>query len=378
MAGLYIHIPFCQRKCIYCDFYSVEGTVLIQKFLDALELEILNTVPSNKTETFHTIYIGGGTPSLLTPDQVTKIFKLTSKLFTISSNSEITIEINPGTVTLDTLKAYRQLGINRLSIGIQSLHNDELKFLGRIHNVQQAEDALRLSREAGFQNISVDLIQSLPMHTTARVHETLERICAFRPEHISAYSLIVEDGTPLAEMVRRGEVLPLQQDNDAENYEYVAGFLQREGYVQYEVSNFALPGFYSRHNHNYWNHTPYLGFGPSAHSFKGNIRWWNVRDVNEYCRRLLDGKSPEEKEEQLSLEQLLEERIFLGLRSSGIDIDILRNDYGFIMTDKIQKELDSWRVNNLTVSDGNLIRLTTKGYAICDELTGRMISLLAK
>jgi oxygen-independent coproporphyrinogen-3 oxidase len=375
MASVYIHIPYCERKCIYCDFYSVEQQSSIDRFLEALTAEIIQTAPLVKGRSCETIYFGGGTPSLLIPAQLEKILDTLTGLYSISSDPEITLEANPGTLTKENLNGYRKLGINRISLGIQSFHQDELQFLGRIHTVEQALESVGLARKSGFENISIDLMMSMPGQTIQKLEYSLERGVALEPQHISVYSLTIEKGTPLHRKVETGEILPLPPDQDADLYEFSMEFLGKHGFEHYEVSNYARPGFRSRHNSNYWNHTPYCGFGPSAHSFRQNRRWWNIADVNVYCDMLLHGKSAVTGEEILGKEQLLEEAIFLGLRSSGIDLDHLVNCYGFSMTERINVLFNRWIHGGLVVQEEAHLRLTSRGYLVCDEICTELLSL---
>ncbi|MGD0339977.1 MAG: radical SAM family heme chaperone HemW [Bacteroidota bacterium] len=376
MSGLYIHIPFCERKCIYCDFYSVDKKSSIDRFLEALETEIASTASIAGENKFGTIFIGGGTPSLLTPAQLEKIFHVLSKSFMIENDSEITIEANPGTVTTEKLRDYRALGINRISFGIQSFHKDELQFLGRIHNVEQAMESIGFAREAGFTNIGIDIMISLPGQTVRKLEYSLARAVALEPRHISTYSLIIEKGTPLYRMVEEGKVTPLSTDLDADLYEFTMEYLTNHGFEHYEVSNYARPGFRSIHNSNYWNHTPYIGFGPSAHSFWEGKRWWNIADVEIYCDLLLKGKSAIAGNEILGREQLLEEAIFLGLRSGGINLQHLVDQYGFFMAEPVHSLFNQWINEGLAVQKGAHLRLTSRGYLVCDELCARLIDLI--
>ncbi len=377
MSGFYIHIPFCERKCIYCDFYSVEDRSSIDRFLEALIAEMISTAPLVQKLDFETIYVGGGTPSLLTPQQLEKIFNTISAHYPIQKNPEITLEANPGTVTIEKLRGYRALGVNRISFGIQSFHDDELRFLGRIHSVEQAVESIAFARKAGFRNIGIDLMISLPGQTIQKLGHSLEQAVGLDPQHISAYSVSIEKGTPLHRMVEMGQVSPISPDQDADVYEFTMEYLDNHGYEHYEVSNYARPGFHSRHNSNYWNHTPYRGFGPSAHSFHESKRWWNIADVNSYCDRLLNGKSAMGGEETLGGRQLLEEAIFLGLRSGGLDLGHLSDHYGFVITEPVRSLLNRWFADGFAVQNEDRLRLTSCGYLVCDELCMQMIGLEA-
>jgi len=379
LTSLYIHIPFCERKCLYCDFYSVTDTERVEDFLGALAQEIALQKYRSGEVVFGTVFFGGGTPSLQTPAQVERILSELHTAFRIAPDAEITLEANPGTVTGEKLRAFSSLGINRLSIGIQSFHDHDLKALGRIHDRAEAFRCVDLARAAGFDNISLDLIYSIPEQTLAEWEDNLRIAVDLAPQHIAAYSLIVEDGTPLAQMVGAGEVRMNSTDLEAEMYERAMERLGAHGYEHYEVSNYALPGFRCRHNGNYWSHIDYLGFGPSAHSFwKGSDgtsgrRWWNVADLSTYLDRLKGGILPVDSEEQVGLKEMLNERIFLGLRSSGVDLSELRRDLGYDLKTKQAGTVQRLLEGQMALLDGDALRLTPKGFLLCDEICGRLL-----
>lgn len=379
MASLYLHIPFCEHKCIYCDFYSIENMSSMDHFLAALEIEIVRRAEMvSSQESIETIFFGGGTPSLLSARQFEKIFSLIHKHFRIQSDAEITCESNPGTVELNKLNEFRSVGFNRVSFGIQSFHDDDLKFLTRIHSAEEAERAVESAYRAGFENVSCDLIFALPNQTPSRWNENLRRAIALQPKHISAYALIVEDQTPLATMVKNKLVAPLPDEEDAELYEITIDTLRSNGYEQYEVSNFAKPGFLSRHNFNYWNHANYVGLGPSAHSFWKDSattgkRWWNVRSIQSYCEMLNRGEFPVVGGEEIDHDKFFNEEIFLGLRSTGIDLKKLRGSYGEDPLVKHNALLQSYEQEGLLLQTNEKIVLTAKGYAVCDEIAGALI-----
>lgn len=379
MASLYLHIPFCEHKCIYCDFYSIENMSSMERFLAALEKEItLRSEMFSGKNSIETIFFGGGTPSLLSAVQFEKIFSLLNKHYRIEPNAEITCESNPGTVELNKLSEFRSVGFNRVSFGIQSFHEDDLKFLTRIHSAEEAERAVESAYKAGFENVSCDLIFALPNQTPERWKENLRRAIALQPKHISAYALIVEEQTPLATMVKNKLVAPLPDEEDAELYEITIETLTANGYEQYEVSNFAQPGFLSRHNYNYWNHSDYIGFGPSAHSFckdssTSGKRWWNVRSIQSYCDDLEKNVFPVVGSEEIDRKKFFTEEIFLGLRSTGIDLKKLYPLYGediFSVKQVILKEMEQ---EGLLLRQNNIISLTAKGYAVCDEIAAKLI-----
>ncbi|MCX6122608.1 MAG: radical SAM family heme chaperone HemW [Ignavibacteriales bacterium] len=376
MASLYLHIPFCEHKCIYCDFYSIvpaesgeAHTSLVSRFLSALGTEIhLRAEDKRFHESVETIFFGGGTPSLLHPSDIEKILNLLSSRFLIQKNAEITLETNPGTVNKQKLKAFQSAGINRISMGIQSFYDDDLRFLTRIHTASEAKQCVIDAYAAGFKNVSFDLIFSLPHQSLQRWKSNLEQAMELQPTHISCYSLIVESGTPLFNMVQSKQVTLLDTDSDAELYEMTIDFLTSHGFEQYEVSNFAKPNFKCRHNINYWNHSNYLSFGPSAHSFWEHERWWNVSNIAAYIEQLSTRTLPLSGGEHLSESKLMEESIFLGLRSEGIDFKKfhrrfardLQAENSSIISELIQQ-------GRARMEDG-LFRLTAKGYLVCDEI----------
>lgn len=383
MPSLYIHIPFCEHKCIYCDFYSIAPNgassrleLPIGRFLDGLRREIELRAQEEKFRVpYETVFFGGGTPSLLSSEELGSILGRIAASFVLEPGAEITIETNPGTVNLEKFNAFRSLGINRVSIGVQSFHDDDLRFLTRIHSSDQAKQCVRDARSAGIENVSIDLIFSLPLQTKDRWRSNLDQAMELNPSHISCYSLIVEPNTPLSEMIEARQISPLNIEEDAALYEMTISYLADNGYEQYEVSNFARPGFKSRHNMNYWNHANYLGFGPSAHSFWSTgskegrpERWWNAASVTSYCEKLEKGCLPLSGKEHLALEQLLEEEIFLGLRSEGIDIAGLRSRYGKDLMVEHHSRLADLIENRMAVVDNGKLRLTARGYLLCDEI----------
>lgn len=351
----------------------------MDQFLSALEKEIIRRAEEfAPKETVETIFFGGGTPSLLSPKQLDAIFNLLHRHYHIESHAEVTCESNPGTVEQQKLNDFRAVGFNRISVGIQSFFDDDLKFLTRIHSAQEAERAVENAYRAGFDNVNVDLIFALPNQTTERWKENLQRAIALQPKHISAYALIVEENTPLASMVKDNRVTPLPPEEDAALYEITMEMLTAHGYRQYEVSNFALPGFECRHNINYWNHANYIGFGPSAHSFWKNsttsgTRWWNVRSIQSYCDVLSRNEFPIVGSEDIDAEKFLSEEIFLGLRSAGIDEAKVKQLFGNGVFERNSMLLSELEREGLLRRQNNVIALTGKGYAVCDEIARRLL-----
>jgi oxygen-independent coproporphyrinogen-3 oxidase len=288
------------------------------------------------------------------------------------------MEANPGTVTKESLAAFRSLGVNRLSVGIQSFHDHELAFLGRVHDRAEAFRCLDWGRAAGFENIGLDLIYTLPDQTLDEWDENLRTAVTLGPQHVAAYSLIVEEHTPLAGMVEAGRVRPNPADREAAMYERTMGLLSAHGYEHYEVSNYALPGFRCRHNCAYRSHDDYLGFGPSAHSFQKERepgrarRWWNVSDLSAYTDRLARGLLPVASEEDVGRRELLHERMLLGLRSGGVDLARLAADLGYDVRRR-QDQMMRWLTDEgLAVMESQVLRLTPKGYVLCDEIAARL------
>lgn len=307
---LYVHIPFCIRKCAYCDFLSMASTREQQKeYVKALEREILaaGELPDYEVST---VFFGGGTPSVPDAEDLVKILELLQHRFTFSEHAEITLEANPGTLTRRKLELYRKAGFNRISLGCQSVHDEELKVLGRIHSFEEFLESWQMTREAGFANINVDLMSGLPGQTQESWEKSLTTIARLNPEHISAYSLIVEPGTPFAS---RKLDLP-DEETERKMYECTGEILGSFGYTQYEISNYAKPGFACRHNIGYWKRTEYLGFGPGAASLLDNCRFTNTTEIERYLRESGRPDQIRESQEQLSEKDCMEEFMFLGLR----------------------------------------------------------------
>lgn len=378
MASLYLHIPFCEKKCIYCDFYSIETLSPIDDFLQSLlrEITLQNEFHNQSIET---IFFGGGTPSLLSSQQFEMILHHLDNYFHIAPHAEITVECNPGTVNKEKLNAYHSLGINRLSFGAQSFFDDYLQFLSRIHNAQEAKQAILLAHRAGFDNINLDLIFSLPQQTIQKWEQNLLQAVLLEPTHISAYSLMVEPNTPLHRLVAAKQVTVLPSEEDAEMYMFTMDFLEIHGYEQYEVSNYGKKNYHCQHNKNYWNHSNYISFGPSAHSFWNNDemkRWLNIANISTYNQQLTENKLPLAGSETLTRQQLFEEAIMLGLRSEGIDLFFIEQHFGKNVVHDITTVLQQNFPPELFIIGNTKIRLTKKGYLFCEEIAEQLISRL--
>ena len=366
--AIYIHIPFCDHKCIYCDFYSIIKTENVPGFINCIKKEISSFDSIMNEMEITSIFFGGGTPSLLEPKQISEILNLFTKKYKLSSNCEITLETNPGTVDFQKLKDFKDIGINRLSIGVQSFNNEELKFLTRIHDKQLAINTVQDGAKAGFENINLDLIFALPKQTREIWKTNLDIATQLPITHISTYSLILERGTILNKMVLDGKVKMQDSDFDASLYEFTIGYLLEKNFIQYEVSNFTKEGFESVHNLSYWEHENYIGFGPSAHSFVDGKRWWNFSGVKQYIEKIKKNGNALRGEEILAKEELLNEYVMLALRSKGLDLNYLNKIYGCEWLSRNEGYVDELINNNYLIKSDNFIKFTTKGYLLCDEI----------
>jgi putative oxygen-independent coproporphyrinogen III oxidase len=314
-AGLYVHVPFCRCKCRYCGFYSVVDPQAQERWLAALEIEARQS--SGAWQRFDTCYVGGGTPSVLPDDTLVRLSELLDRTFQISAEAERTLEVNPADVTPERARLWRELGFDRVSVGVQSFRATELRWLGRRHDPDRAARALDDLRAAGYPSLGIDLVQGLPGQSLNKRFESLERALAFEPEHLSVYELTVEPNTPLAREVATCKSELVDPDLAADAWLATSEELSGRGYDHYEISNYSRgPEHRSRHNSKYWTLVPYLGLGPAAHSFSGRARWSNVRSVPGYCDALENGEKPIGDEEVLADEQLRWERVALGLRTS--------------------------------------------------------------
>lgn len=331
MAGIYIHIPFCKSKCGYCGFYSLPSMKLKDKFLEALRAEIVERKDYLLPESFiNTVYFGGGTPSLLSIEEIKALLRLIDDTYLINPEAEITLEANPDTLSLEYLQALRQTGVNRLSIGIQSFFDNDLQYLGRKHDAHHAQQCLDWAKLAGFENICIDLIYGLPTSNAEQWNRNLDVFFAYHLPHLSAYALTLEPNSILTKQIELGKALPINDDDALRDYETLCNRTKENGYLHYEISNFCRSGMHSKHNASYWFGTPYIGFGPSAHSFDGASRQWNVSSVENYCARTLEPvEGPVFEKEQLSPEQLYNEYVMLRLRTHwGLDLKWLKREMG--------------------------------------------------
>ena len=366
--GAYIHIPFCKQKCYYCDFVSYSNKEkYFDKYVQALIKEINNFTKENEIE-IETLYIGGGTPSLINAKYIEKIIDTLKAKKLLTNTKEITIEVNPGTVNEEKLKIYKGLGINRLSIGLQSTDDNMLKQIGRIHCYDEFLNTYQVARKVGFDNINVDLMIGLPNQKISDVKKSLEKIIKLnpkKPEHISVYSLIVEENTPIKKMLNNGSLSLLDEELERNMYWYVKNFLELNGYKHYEISNFAKKGFESKHNMDCWNQKEYIGFGVSAHSYIDDVRFGNISSIEEYLKNCDNGEFEKNKiidEVEKDVFSKEQEFMLIGLRKiEGVSIQDFKNKFGenpiFIFKDALNKLVDE----SLVVVDFDNIRLTNKG-----------------
>ena len=379
LPGLYIHIPFCLSKCNYCGFYSVTDLSLIPDYLAALRREM--DLYRGWAASFDTLYIGGGTPSVLTEEDLEGLIADIRTAFTIATDAEITVEANPADITENLLASLRRAGVNRLNIGIQSFDDDSLALLGRRHTALQAIGAIQRVRDAVFENIGLDLIYGLPSfsaagETSPEVERrfaawlaTLDMATGMNPDHLSCYQLTLEENTPLAKRCRLGELILPSESRQADFFLRTAQILEERGYRHYEVSNFARPGRESRHNRKYWNHVPYLGLGPAAHSFSGHERRWNHNSVDAYIGDLESGREPIESREILSDEQLRLEALFLGFRTRrGICLETFRIRYGRDLLADKRDMIERLSGEGLVEIGDGFLRPTRAGMAVADSL----------
>lgn len=396
---IYIHIPFCAKKCDYCDFLSMradEGTK--REYVNGLIREIELSKDMMKGYKVDTVFIGGGTPSILREDYIEKIMQTLKDNCELSENAEITIECNPGTVNLKKLEAYKKSGINRISFGLQSANDNELRELGRIHDFEGFVESYKLARKAGFNNINVDLMSALPGQTLESYRDTLNKVIELNPEHISAYSLIVEDGTPMEERVEQNLVTLPDEDTEREMYYLTREIALKNGYKRYEISNYAKPGYECRHNEGYWKRVEYLGFGLGAASLYQNKRYSNVSNLNEYIGLLLDGGNDEDyyggmvyqddvwdiqedtlnilhgKNSTLSNKDMMEEFMFLGLRmTEGVSEKKFKMDFGRNIDAVYGEIIEKLEKQHLLERKEGRIKLTDRGVDISNYVMSEFL-----
>ena len=369
MAGIYLHIPFCKQACHYCDFHFSTNTEIRDELIRAMGEEILLQRSYLASEALNTIYFGGGTPSLLRGDEIAYLMHCIKTTFDVHPEPEITLEANPDDLSAEKLAALKSNGINRLSIGIQSFDDDILRYLNRAHNSEAAMRSVADARSAGISNISVDLIYAIPGVSSDSWKRNIDTALRFQPQHISAYTLTIEEKTAFGNWMAKGKLVPVAEALAAEQMEIIVSTLSASGYRQYEISNFALPGFESRHNMNYWNGGKYLGIGPSAHSYNGTARQHNVANNHLYVRALREKRIPAETE-VLQKEDQINEYILTTLRTdAGCDLRFLKSNFGYdvlALHERYLRELESQQL--IAFADQHL-KLTDAGKLLADKIS---------
>jgi oxygen-independent coproporphyrinogen-3 oxidase len=375
LPGLYLHIPFCHHKCGYCDFYSITQPEDMELFVGVLLEEIVYRKETFAGQTIDTVYFGGGTPSLLSGTQINRLMSAIRRHYALAQDTEITLEANPGTVDTGKLAIYRDAGVNRISMGAQSFAVAELEFLERIHSADQIALAVEDCLRAGINKISVDLLSALPGQSLQALRQNLQKAVALPVHHLSVYTLIIEENTRFGQMHRSGLLQACDSETEAEHYEQTLDFLAGKGFEMYEVSNFARgQEYYSRHNQKYWNYVPYLGLGPSAHSFDGHRRWANKRDLKHY----LKGGFRNVRQEELNRTTQVEEYAFLALRQKrGIDKRHFRQLFGVPFDTIYADFIARFKASEFVENDDNRFCLTTRGMLLCDEISTYLRPILA-
>jgi oxygen-independent coproporphyrinogen III oxidase len=376
MLSLYVHIPFCVKKCLYCGFYSTQYTpALSDAYLSALEVEAASYQEAFAGREFDTVYLGGGTPTTLTSAQFERLCTILRDHFSLSASAEITTEANPNTLDVHALDCMRANGVNRLSIGVQSFSDDVLRTLGRSHTAGQAQDAVKLARKAGFTNIGLDLIYGVPGQTFEQVTQSLRKAMELGPQHLSAYGLSLDRGSFFSQEAEAGRLCLPDDDVVAPMYERIVSTLTAAGYGHYEISNFSRPGHECRHNLNYWERGEYLGLGPAAWSFISGKRYGNVSPVDEYCGRLSKGMSPIADTENIDALQSAAETVLLGLRTErGVDLGRFEREHGSLALASATKNIGVLRDNGLITLSAGRVRLTERGRLLADKVIERLVT----
>ena len=367
-AGIYIHMPFCRVKCMYCDFYSVtDKDEFMPIFFDSLIKEIQMCQLNTKNWEIDSIFIGGGTPSLMSSKQLENLIKELDDNFDLSHIKEFTIEANPGEAPEERLKSFKSLGVNRVSMGVQSLNEDLLKFLTRIHGKDEVLKTFKALRKVGFDNINCDLIFNIPNQTLQIWGNDLKDILQLEPEHLSCYSLTVEKGTQLYNYVNSGKVKMPSNDKSSELYRYTQSLMSDYGYEQYEISNWSKPKLECKHNLHYWEIDPCLAFGPSAHGFDGKSRFSNISNLDMYINKIKLSKSPQIQIQELSDKNYSNELIGFGLRiKNGINLNRISDELKSNFEKTFEKNKDKW--GKFLTRENNRLRLTKEGYAFADAV----------
>ena len=375
MTGLYIHIPFCKSRCIYCAFYSTTAEQMKQAYVDAVcrEMELRKAVYEKEGKdvgkTLATVYLGGGTPSQLSPTQLQQLFDTIARHYDVSDDAEITIECNPDDVTEAFAELLRSLPVNRVSMGAQTFDDDRLQFIHRRHTSEQVTTAIQRLRKKGIHNISIDLMYGFPDETLEEWEYDIQQALALNVEHISAYALTYEEGTPLYRLLEEGKVKEIDEERSLAMYDRLIDRLQEAGYEHYEISNFARKGWRSRHNSSYWQLVPYIGIGAAAHSYDGRRRQWNIADINSYINHIQQGIVPAEGE-LLDKDSRYNDHVMLALRTcEGLDLSTLDSDERSYCEETAKKFV----LDGLLVKTDNHLRLSRKGLFVSDMIMSELM-----
>ena len=373
MAGIYIHIPFCKQRCSYCAFYSTTLYNIRERYVDALCKEIAMRKEYAGGTLIETIYLGGGTPSTLSMEHLKRICDTVYAAYQVSPAPEVTIECNPDDLTTDFLAQLKVLPFNRISMGVQSFNDTQLKRLGRRHDAAKARQAVANARSAGYSNISIDLIFALPGSTIDEWEHDLESAIALRPDHLSAYNLTYEEGTPMHRALERGDFTELSEEENIAQFQKLISRLKEAGYRHYEISNFALPGRESRHNSSYWNDTPYIGCGAAAHSYNGTSRQWNIADIQEYIKGIENG-NPVFEIEELTEEERYNDTILTRLRTAeGIPLAWMKEKFSSRLYDYMLRCTGKEIALGYLKEENGHLSLTEKGIFISDAVIRELI-----
>ncbi|MBN2681977.1 MAG: radical SAM family heme chaperone HemW [Bacteroidales bacterium] len=373
MAGIYLHIPFCASRCGYCDFHSSVNILQTENFVNSLLIEIEKRKHELEKEEISTIYFGGGTPSLLPSKLIKEILEKLSSSFNIDKNAEISLEANPDDLEIEYLNSLLNLGINRLSIGIQSFSDDLLKFMGRRHNSAQAIQSVKNAQSVGFNNISIDFIYALPKLTEQEWKITLQEAIDLNIQHISAYALGIEEGTSFYKKLKNAEFALPSEEKVIKQYEFMHNFLEKAGFVAYEISNFCKPNYKSRHNSSYWEQKSYIGFGPGAHSYNGEIRRWNIANNETYISAIFNNENYFQ-EENLSKNDKINELIMTNLRTiNGLNLETFEKLAGHEQTGKLVSNAQNFIRSNHIFLENNSLILTLKGKMISDYIISKLM-----
>jgi oxygen-independent coproporphyrinogen III oxidase len=368
MAGVYIHIPFCGRRCHYCDFYSTANLIQKKDLLDTLAIEMIKQKDFLKNEEIKTVYFGGGTPSLLDSNEIRNLLEQLNSNFNISKNSEITLEVNPDDITEQYVKEIKNIGINRISIGVQSFFDEDLKMLNRRHDAKQAMASVKMAVDNGINNISIDLIYGLPGQSLEKWEENIRKAMSLPIVHLSAYHLTIEKGTAFYHMLKKQKIKETEEDNSIKMFQMIIELCKMNGFEHYEISNFAKNKKYSQHNSAYWEKKKYLGLGPSAHSYDGDNRHWNIADVNEYINKINAGKTWFEGE-MLSEKDKMNEMIMTSLRTMwGLNLNEFEKIFGKSRSKTILKSIKNFLDDKSVEIIDNTVILTQKGKMISDYI----------